>query len=445
MQKEQELSETREALALKTAEEGRLTAGSKESEEQLQKFRVGLKEGNPPGDNATLIAALEARIAALEADRERLKKDMENQVERNKGETRALRNRVTEAEIALDRASSSSRMKSKGEVELLQKQNAQLSKRWDVVTELFDSIAHARYSASGKPMTAMLITDFLRKGGQPDDPAVFTPVISAIKLALSAPVSEYQTPLLWVSTLLCVLQDMGQSVATIPAAETLPAGEGKTANEVLMRLLVRAYIKSLEVVYSAIEPACHTSFVVGTASSAAPADPQHGVVSILAAVSNASKEVHLPPSVRKQLMSQIVFDIDATVFNELVKDESLCTCDRVFKIRQAMSAVESWLLKDSEIAAAKRQLQHIREVANLFAMDKTILTDDEAINAAFSALNVTQLARLLEYFHPDDLNKLTVDPALIRDMKVKALNVADQAPLEVDGHRWYNLPKAQDK
>jgi len=445
MQKEQELSETREALALKIAEEGRMAEGNKESEAQLQKFRVGIKDSNPPGDNATLIAALEARVASLEADRERLRKDIETQCERNKGETRALRNRVNEAEKALDRAGSSSRMKSKGEVELLQKQNAQLSKRWDVLTELFDSISHARYSASGKPMTAMLITDFLRKGGQPDDSAVFIPVTSAIKLALSAPVSEYQIPLLWVSTLLCVLQDMGQSVATIPAMETLPPGEGKTACEILTRLLVRAFIKTLETVYNVIEPACHASFIAATAGSSAAPDSQHGVVAILAAVSNAAKDAHLPPSVRKQLITQIVYDIDATVFNELVKDESLCTCDRVFKIRKAMSAVESWLLKDSEIASAKRQLQRIREVANLFAMDKTILTDDEAIHAAFSALNIPQLARLLEYYHPDDLNKLTVDPDLIRDMKVKALEVADSAPIEVDGHQWYNLPKAQDK
>jgi len=433
--KEQELADAREALAQKTAEEERVASEKRDIEVQLSELRKSTKNGTEPGSNAVLITALEARIATLESQRDMLKRDLEEQSERRKGETRALRGRINEIEISLDRATSSSRLKGKSEADMLQQQNSQLSKKWDILTELFDSIAHVRFSASGKPMTTMLINDFMRPDGQSDESTSFIPVTSAIKLALSAPMSDYNTPLLWVSTLLNVLVDLGQSVATVPALETLGSPDSKNVNDTFMRLLVQAFSKALDGVYAVIEPACHDSFIASSTPSSS------SVVAVLASVSAVSKNVHLPPSIRKQLMSQIVYDIDATVLNELVKDQSLCTCDRVFKIRQAMTAIESWLLKDSEIAAAKRQFRYIREVANLFAMDKTVLTDEEAVNAAFSALNVSHLARLLEYYHPDDLNGLTVDPNLIRDMKVKALEAADSAPLEADGHRWFNLPK----
>jgi len=429
---EQDLSDTREELAVKTSAEDRITTECNDAQEQLTRLRASVKDGSSLGDNAVLIKAFEARILSLENERKSLKKEFELQGERFRGENRALRSRIGELEEALDQANS--RSKSKGEVEVLQKQNKQLMKKWDVLNELFDAISNISYSSSGKPMTSTLIADFIRKS-QPDDPATVTPVSGAIRMALNAPMKDFRMPLLWVSTLHYTLQDLGQSVATIPAPETLGFGEGKTAADAIMRLLVRAFNMTLDSIYRVIEPACRDSFI--TPSS----DSSNAVVNILADVSAAAKDVHLAPSIRKQLISQIVYDIDATVFNVLIGDKTLCSCDRVLKIRQAMSSVERWLLKDAEISAAKRQLQLIREVANLFMIDESVLSDDDAINAAFSVLNIRQIAILLEMFKPDEMKKETVDPNLIRDLKVKAVEAGDKAPLEVDGHRWYNLPK----
>ena len=147
----------------------------------------------------------------------------------------------------------------------------------------------------------------------------------------------------------------------------------------------------------------------------------------------------MAPSVRRQLVAQLVNDVDATVLNALLQDEALCTCGRVLRIREALSVLESWLLRDPELAPAKRQLQRTREAANLFAMDKTVLTDDDAVRAAFSVLNAAQLARLLQYYHPDAFNTLSVDPALINSMKLKGLD-AEDAPLKADGHAWCTAP-----
>jgi len=425
---------------VKTSAEERITAENKDAQEQLAKLRATMKDGGNVGDDKALISALEARILALESERDSLKKELESQAERFRGQNRALRTRIGELENTLDRAGS--RGRSKGEIEALQKQNSQLVKKWEILAELFDSIENITFSSSGKPSTAVLITDFLRKGGQqPDDPSTLNPVSGAIKMALHAPMLDRRTLLLWVSVLHYALQDLGQSIATIPAPQTLGYGEGKGAAEVLTHLLVRAFLNALDGIYRVIEPACRESFIASSSDS----HSSNSVINILTEVSSLTKQVRLAPSIRKQLMTQIVYDIDATVFNILIKDKSLCSCNRAFKIRQSMSSVESWLLKDPEIASAKRQLQLVREAANLFAMDKSVLTDDEAIASAFSVLNVNRLACLLQLFQPDDLNQQAVDPAIIRDMKVKALAAGDKAPLEVDGHRWYNLPLEKEE
>lgn len=331
-----------------------------------------------------------------------------------------------------------------------------------MLAELVESVAAARVTPAGKPLAALLVADYLRKGGPLDDPASFRPVVDALRLALACPMPDCATPLFWTATLLCVLQDLGRSVAAVPAPATLAPGDPATATTVadaLLRLLVTAYSRALDNAYRRLEPAAIECFITATASPTADSSSSnaqssssssptpstasqevqssssHAVIAVLAEVAEAARRVRLPPSVRRQLVAQLVYDIDATVFNALVRDETLCTCARVFRIRMAMSVLERWLLRDPELAPAKRQLRYTREAANLFAMDKSVLADDGAIAAAFAALNIAQLARLLQYYHPDDLNRLSVDAALLRDIKLKALE-ADNAPLEVDGHAW---------
>jgi len=434
---EQTLADTREELAVKTSAEERITAENKDAQEQLAKLRATMKDGGNVGDDKALISALEARILALESERDSLKKELESQTERYKGKSHALHTRVGDLEASLDQAKSHTKIKSEDEV--LQKQNTQLTKKWEILNSLFDGIKNVNFTSSGKPTTSKIIVDFLRRSGQPDEPVALTALYEAVQTALKAPMKDFRVPLLWVSTLHYALLDLGNSVATIPAPEVVGSEQGKNAAEVLTQLLVRAFSKTLELIYHGIEPACRYSFI------SASSDSNNAVITSLIEISNATKELHLAPSIRKQLMSQIVYDIDATVFNILIKDKSLCSCDRVLKIRQAMSSVERWLLKDSEIASAKRQLQLVREVANLFMMDSSVLTDDEAMKAAFSALNIRQIACLLDLFKPDDLKQESIDPALIRDLKVKAADAGDKAPLEVDGHKWFNLPKPKDE
>jgi len=438
---EQQLSETREELAVKTTAETRIKNESSDAQDQLSKLRATVKDGSALGDNAVLIKALEARIASLESERKLLHKEFDSQGERFRDENRALRTKISELEAAVDRAALPAKLRAKGEVEALQKQNTQLMKKWDALNELFDGVTNLSFTSSGKPMTSMFIVEFLRKGGDPDDAAVVGPMSSAIRMALHAPMKDFHMPLLWVSTLHYALQDLGASIATIPAPETIGHSEGKGAADVLTRLLVRAFMATLDEIYRVIEPACHVSFI----ASSSETHSTNAVINILSEVSSATKEVRLAPSIRKQLMSQIVYDIDCTVFNVLIGDKSLCKCDRVLKIRQAMSTVERWLQKDSDIASAKRQLQLVREVANLFMMDASVLADDEAMEAAFSVLNIRQIATLLELFEPDDLKHEAVDPATIRDLKVKALDAGDSAPLEAEGHRWFNAPKEEKK
>ena len=470
---EQELAETREALAAAEAAQARLSAESRDARAQVAQLEAAVRAGgsnsggnsSDKGDNAALVSALEARVAAGESESAALKTELAEQAARNRAEQRALRARVTELEGAAasaTAAAAAARARGKGdrsEADALQRQNAQLARRWDVLAELVESVAAARFSPAGRPLAALLVADYLRKGGPLDDPASFRPVVDALRLALACPMPDCATPLLWTATLLGALQDLGHPVATIPAppsaTDTDPVASSTAASTTveaaLTGLLSTAFARALSNAYRRLEPAAIECFITATADPATTeaASPSttattttnpdavasHAVLAVLAEAAGAAKQARLPAGVRRQLVAQLVHDVDATVFNALVRDEALCTCARVFRIRVAMSVLEGWLLRDPELAPAKRQLRYTREAANLFAMDKAVLADDGAIAAAFSALNIVQLARLLQYYHPDDLNKLPVDATLLRDIKFKALE-AENTPLEVDGHAW---------
>jgi hypothetical protein len=47
-------------------------------------------------------------------------------------------------------------------------------------------------------------------------------------------------------------------------------------------------------------------------------------------------------------------------------------------------------------------LQHVREAANLLAMDKSIVGDETATAEIFSHLNVAQIRHFVDKFKPDE-------------------------------------------
>jgi len=145
------------------------------------------------------------------------------------------------------------------------------------------------------------------------------------------------------------------------------------------------------------------------------------VIAILSDALKQCKNARLPQAIRRTFVAQLVHGIDALLINAMLSRQEFCCCKTGFTLRMSMTSLEAWLQRDPDTVGARKQLCHAREAANFFVMDKAILSDDSAVSAAFSALTVAQLARLLEYFSPDDLNPETVDASLVREMNRKAM------------------------
>jgi uncharacterized protein (DUF2235 family) len=95
------------------------------------------------------------------------------------------------------------------------------------------------------------------------------------------------------------------------------------------------------------------------------------------------------------------------LFNNLLRQEELCSCGSGFQIKLGLSQLEEWISKADKndkkhlSQAAKRYLLHITEAANVLVVDKDIFTDEEMIENVFPTLTVPQIKYLLEHFQTD--------------------------------------------
>jgi len=120
--------------------------------------------------------------------------------------------------------------------------------------------------------------------------------------------------------------------------------------------------------------------------------------------------------VQKHFIRQLFYFIDAQVFNALLKKPELYTAGSGFQIKMSISQVETVMGKvDKQLQSmAHQELNHIREVANLLVMDKSIVSDDATAAQIFSHINVAQIRHILEKFKPDDVAPDVVSPTVKR-------------------------------
>ena len=77
----------------------------------------------------------------------------------------------------------------------------------------------------------------------------------------------------------------------------------------------------------------------------------------------------------------------------------------------------------------------MREASSLFVMPKDAFADTDAAVAVFPSLTLPQIARLLEYLHPDALNADRIDAAVLRDITARAHSAPDTTLL-LDPLAW---------
>lgn len=330
-----------------------------------------------------------------------------------------------------------------------------------VLREVFESVVELKYTPTGVPRTVALLMDRLGTLGafdRPTDATTFGATLDALTLATHVHTDGYRLALYWVCTVWHVHKEtcerLGQPAPdpVVKRVDEAKLPEGLVG--VTGKLLYDTFASALGKAYFAIDSIVVAAMVEyqqqqqqGGAKAAAPAKPAASaaaattkspahVIAILAEVLQAATEVKLPQAMRKQVAAQLVYCVNAGMFNAFVTRPELCTCSSGFQIRLAMSQLEDWLVRDQDAFPARKRLEHVREASNLFVMDKKILRDDEAVKAAFSALNIAQLTRLLESFRPDQLSKTGVDPAILQEMKSKAQSGSWDLQIQLDPHAW---------
>lgn len=334
---------------------------------------------------------------------------------------------------------------------------ATLREELAVLGEVLDGGALKRFAESGRPYLAERVLARLAARGAPADThdgARHAPVTDALALAVHTSFDGAATPLYWVATLEAVLEGLGDA----NPCELAPPAAARDLLACLKGLLYDAYVAAARVCCTALERVVVPSLLEANNSSSSsnnsnssnsssssnisnsPNGGTHGthgqqktaaIVGVLADALKTCKAARLPQTLRRSFLAQLVHAVDALVVDALLARQEFCTCATGFALRMGLSSLEAWLQRDPDTVPARRRLCHVREAANFFVMDKALFADDAAVAAAFAALNVAQLARLLEYFHPDELARTTVDAALIRDMNAKA-HAAPECALQID-------------
>jgi len=370
----------------------------------------------------------------------KIKKDMAAAESKHQSEIAELNARISDLEDELDEVD---KKKSKPTIAGMLAATAapaendeakELKYKLDIIKELLDGTLLKTFSKSGKPTLAERMLNHLsEKRAQQNmfDESRYKAVTEALAIAVHASFDGSETPLFWVATLECMLEDLGDA----NPCELVKSDSDKLLG-ILKSLMYDAYVAAVKACCTALDRVVVSSLLEAGPDSSSTSghntQKTGQVISILADALKQCKNARLPQPIRRAFVAQLVHGIDAILINAMLSRQEFCCCKTGFTLRMSMSSLETWLQRDPDTVGARKQLCHAREAANFFVMDKTILSDDSAISAAFTALTIGQLARLLEYFRPDALNPESVDASLVREMNRKAHDDSSDGSILLD-------------
>ena len=245
---------------------------------------------------------------------------------------------------------------------------------------------------------------------------------AAMAVVVATPSDTFRLPALW----LAVALEQAGSPATVAKAGADAAPAERTVTAAYEALQQRAR--------TLLAPVVVPAFVSGE-TGAGGAEDGRRVAGVVQDVQRAMRAAGIGAGVRQQAVAQLVYSIDATVLNALLSDAALCTCQTGMNVRLAVGNLEGALARDRDTFPARRQLQRVREASSLFVMPKDAFADTDAAVAAFSSLTLPQIARLLEYYHPDALNADSIDASVLRDVASRAHSAPDTTLL-LDPLAW---------
>jgi len=377
-------------------------------------------------------------------DLKKAKKDLASAETKHKAEVEELNARISELEDELDEVEEKSSKPTiagmlaaapAAEKDTKSNEAQELKNLVEIIKELLDGSVLKTFSSNGKPALAERMLERLSENQAQQnmfDEARYKAITDALAIAVHTSFDGAETPLFWVATLECMLEDLGDA----NPCELVKPDNDKLLG-LLKSLMYDAYLAAVKVCCNALERVV-VSCLLETSAESTSASSGHNnqksapVIAVLSDALKQCKNARLPQTIRRTFVAQLVHSIDSMLVNAMLSRQEFCCCKTGFTLRMSMSSLEAWLQRDPDTVGARKQLCHAREAANFFVMDKSILSDDSAVSAAFTALSIGQLARLLEYFRPDDLNPDSVDTSLVREMNRKAMDNSSADSIMMD-------------
>ena len=129
-----------------------------------------------------------------------------------------------------------------------------------------------------------------------------------------------------------------------------------------------------------------------------------------------------------QFFSRVTYFINAAVFNALLENKEYCTPDRTMNARLAITEIETRFRRRPPFKKAVDQFAHVKEAANMFALDSSLLVDVEFLVAIVPDLNLPQISRLADNFTP------ALDSAFVQKLKTDA--EGDDRELLLESFKW---------
>lgn len=340
------------------------------------------------------------------------------------------------------------------EIRTLHEENTRYTFEFDVMKSIFETASELTFTSQDVPLAAVKINEALGAAHayeHPSEPECYRGILDKLPMAYNVKSDGYIYSFYWVRTLYSVLKaaavELDRPLLRTPEAEAeflvepIDLDDGDDGDDLIVALLAQlydAYVVALSRVYVALD----TATVKGILEAKAENNPNgtRSVLAVINSVVKAAREARLPSAIVKQTMDQAFWCINGTLFNELVNRPEYCTCGMALHIKEALSELERFISRDRSLAFAKKRLMLVKDTANLFMMDKKLLTDDEVFSTAIPSLNMSQVLKLLDNFTPDSFMDSKVDSSIMQLTRSR-VNTRGSQQIKVDPHAFVQTLK----
>jgi len=119
----------------------------------------------------------------------------------------------------------------------------------------------------------------------------------------------------------------------------------------------------------------------------------------------------------QQMMQLLLESVDVIIVNTLMIHAEMCHPSTGLRLKQIVADIKEWTLKHSMAQAAFQRtdplmsniMLHTVEAGNVLLMDKFVFLNRDVLST-FAALGPAQIARILNFFNPDDVSAEPLSP-----------------------------------